>query len=143
MTPYYRRVAEIERKVVKQSNRGSASRLLHVKNDKEKIAAWKLDLNRILHVFQAGPVVSLLIFLTVCLQTELAINTRVAISEVGQGVSDTHNVVSDTQVVVSNAHAILSDTHAVVSDIRRTIAKDQEAADDSDRPVSRSLSVSV
>jgi hypothetical protein len=138
-----RTVAEIERKVVKQSNRGSASRLLHAKNDKEKIAAWRLDLNRILHVFQVDPVASLLISLIVCLQTELAINAHVAISDVGQGVSDTHAVVTGTNVVVSDTHAIVSDTHAVVSDIRRAIAKNQEVADDSDRPVSSCRSLLV
>jgi hypothetical protein len=136
-------VADIEKKVVKQSNRSSASRLLHYKNDQEKIAGWKLDLNRILRVFQVDSVVSLLLSLTVCSQTELSINTCVAISEVGRGVSNTHgivsnthDIVSDTHAVVSDAHAILSDTHAVVSDIRRTIAKDQEVADGLDRPVS-------
>jgi hypothetical protein len=102
-----------------------------------------LDLNRILHVFQVDTVFSLLISLIVCLQTELAINAHVAISDLGQGVSDTHVVVSDTHVVVSDthavvsdSHAILSDTHAVVSDIRCTIARDQERVDDSNRSVS-------
>ena len=44
-------MAEIQREVIKQSGRYTATRLLHVKNDKEAIAAWKLDLNRILQVF--------------------------------------------------------------------------------------------
>ena len=44
-------MAEIQGKVVKQSQRNLASRIFHAKGDKETIAAWKLDLNRILHVF--------------------------------------------------------------------------------------------
>ena len=47
----HRTVAEIQAKVVKQSQRNVASRLVHAKYDREKIATWKLDLNRILHVF--------------------------------------------------------------------------------------------
>ena len=44
-------MGEIQRKVIKQSGRNPASRLFHAKNDKEAIAAWKSDLNKILHVF--------------------------------------------------------------------------------------------
>ena len=46
-----RTVAEIQRKAMKQSERNAVSRLFHAKYNKEKIVAWKLDLNRILHVF--------------------------------------------------------------------------------------------
>ena len=46
-----RTVAEIQGKATKHSRRGRFSRLLHSKNDKEKIAAWKLELDRILQVF--------------------------------------------------------------------------------------------
>jgi hypothetical protein len=46
-----RTVAEIQRKVIKQSGRNAVSRFLHAKNDGGAIAGWKLDLNRILHVF--------------------------------------------------------------------------------------------
>ena len=46
-----RTVAEVQRKVIKQSGRNSALRLFHAKKDKETIAAWKVDLNRILHIF--------------------------------------------------------------------------------------------
>ena len=42
---------EIQKKVVKQGKRNAASRLLHAWNDKKTIASWKLDLNRILHIF--------------------------------------------------------------------------------------------
>ena len=49
--PICRTVAEIERKIIKQGGRHAISRLFHAKNDKETIAGWKLDLNRILHIF--------------------------------------------------------------------------------------------
>jgi hypothetical protein len=56
-TSFHRTVADIQRKATKQSIRGTASRLLHAKNDKETIAAWKSDLNRMLHVFTVRSVV--------------------------------------------------------------------------------------
>ena len=47
----YRTVAEIRKKVIKHSKRNKAFGLFHAKNDKDKIAAWKIELNRILVVF--------------------------------------------------------------------------------------------
>jgi len=38
-------------KVIKRSGRNSVSRLFHAKDDAVAIAAWKLDLNGILHIF--------------------------------------------------------------------------------------------
>ena len=55
----HRTVAEIQMKVIKQSQRGVGSRLLHAKNDKEKIAAWKLDLNGILQIFNVHVLLSM------------------------------------------------------------------------------------
>jgi len=49
-------VGEIERNIIKQGNRNAISRRLRVKNDKEKIAAWKLDLDKILQVFEVRSV---------------------------------------------------------------------------------------
>jgi hypothetical protein len=41
----------MQRKIFKQSKRDRISRFIHSKNDKDMIAGWKLDLNRILVVF--------------------------------------------------------------------------------------------
>ena len=46
-----RAVAEIQRGVVRGGNRNAISRIFHSKNDQAEIAAWRLDLNRILHIF--------------------------------------------------------------------------------------------
>jgi hypothetical protein len=52
LTDLYRRtVAEIQRKVTKQGKRNVAFRFSHAKVNKDKIAAWKQDLVRALHVF--------------------------------------------------------------------------------------------
>ena len=50
-------MAEIQGNVSKQDKRNVISRHFHAKNDKERIAAWKLDLNRILHVFNVRSIV--------------------------------------------------------------------------------------
>ena len=77
-----RTMAEIQKKAIKRSKRNPVSRLLHAKNDKDAIAAWKLDLDRILRVFNACYVFAMRLLLTVHMQTELAINNHTMISEI-------------------------------------------------------------
>ena len=82
-----RAVAEIREKITEKRGRNLVSRLVHAKDDKETIGGWKLDLNRILHVFNACSVTFTWLSLTVPFQTELAINTNVAVSDVQHDVS--------------------------------------------------------
>jgi hypothetical protein len=95
-------VAEIQGKVIKQSERHSVSRLLHAKNDKEKIAAWKSDLTRILHIFSVCSVTSLPTLLTFRPQTELAINAHVVFSDIRRDVTNTRDMVSDIHHTIAN-----------------------------------------
>ena len=88
-------MAEIQRQIIKQSGRNAATRLFHAKNDKETIAAWKSDLNRILQVFNVCSATSVWLFLTANFQTELAMITHVTVSDVHHGVVTTHTMVSD------------------------------------------------
>lgn len=46
-----RTVAEIQNGVIKQGERNTISRVFHAKNDRDAVATWRQDLNRILHVF--------------------------------------------------------------------------------------------
>ena len=48
---------KMQRRITKQGERNVIFRHLHAKNDKEKIAAWRLDLIRILHVFNVRPII--------------------------------------------------------------------------------------
>ena len=80
-------------KIIKQSIRNIFSRHLHAMNDKEKIAGWKSDLARILHVFTVRFIVFIMLLLTRHFQTELAINTHVAVSDTRTMVSDTHRTI--------------------------------------------------
>jgi len=49
-------VTEMERKTIKQGKRNVLSRFFHATNDKETIAGWRTDLNRILLVFNVRSV---------------------------------------------------------------------------------------
>lgn len=53
-----RTTAEIQRRIIEQGKRNPVSRLLRAKNDKEMIVSWKVDLSRILHVFNVRSVSS-------------------------------------------------------------------------------------
>jgi len=59
-TPDRRTVAEIQRNIVERAKRNAVTRLFHAKNDKETIATWRLDLNRILHVFNVRSIIFVL-----------------------------------------------------------------------------------
>ena len=108
-------------KVVKQSKRNVVSRHFHAKNDKEKIAAWRLDLGRILDVFNVRSIVPAWHSLTLHSQTELIINIHGT-------VSDTHVMVSDTRAMVSDTRVMVSDNNVMISDIHRTVVRSQETS---------------
>ena len=100
-----RAVEDIQGRIIKQDKRNVLSRHLHAKNDKERIAAWRSGLTRVLQVFNVRSAVSVWLSLTLRSQTELVINTHVA---------------------VSGTHTVISNTHTMVSDIHRTIVQGQE-----------------
>ena len=104
---YRRTVSGIQEKVVEKGGRNLLSRLAHAKNDKDTIVAWKLDLNRILHVFNVCSVIATWLLLADQSQTELAINT----------------------------HVLVSDSHTMVFDIHRNILKGQEGTDEQHQSV--------
>lgn len=101
-------VAEIERNVIRLGKQKIFSGLFHSKDDKEKIAAWRLDLNRILHIFNVRFITSLPTFLTIRLQTELAINTHVAVVNTQNIVSDIHRTIVERQEGGEGGNATVS-----------------------------------
>ena len=103
-------MAEIQGKVIKRSGRNAVSRLLHAKSDKETIATWKSDLNRILHVFNVRSVLFTRPSLIISFQTELAVNT----------------------------HVLATSTHVTVSGIRDDVLKIREEIGGQGRSVSAS-----
>lgn len=86
-----RTVATIQKEVVK---RGSGPPSFHAKNDKEMIAAWGRDLDRILLIFNVRPVGLVERLLRAPLQMELSINNHTILLDIrrdvqaGQGGTD-------------------------------------------------------
>ena len=102
----------IRGKVTERSKQNAISRAFHAKKDSQTIASWRMDLNRILLVFNVRSVIFVWPAPTVRPQTELGLNTYGTISDVHDGVTKTHTIVSVVQRDVA-------DTHAVISEIRR------------------------
>ena len=116
-------MAQIQRSAVEPKKLNPISRISYAKKDEATIAAWRSDLDRILHIFEVHSVVnSLPTLLTVHLQTELALHTHVVVSDIREGVTNTHEIVSDIREGFAN-------THELVSDMHRTLLKDQQGVD--------------
>jgi hypothetical protein len=121
-------LAGVQRKVVKQGKRNSVVRFILAKGDKEKIAAWKQDLVRVLHIFNVCSIGFFGAFASsaVPIQTELAIDTNIVVTDTHVVVSDTRTVVADTHTMVADAHTTLADTRTMVADIHRNMLTEQE-----------------
>ena len=87
-----RAVAEIQKNIIERGQRNGLSRMFHAKNDKETIATWRVDLNRILHVFNVCGVTPARPSLTAHFQTELAINTHTIVSNIHRTIVDSQEV---------------------------------------------------
>ena len=119
-------MAQIQRSVVEPDKRNLLSRILNPKKDKDAIAAWRSELDRIVHVFEVCSTVrSLPTLLTVHLQIELALHTHIAVSNVREDVG--HGVVVIREDIAN--------THELVSDMHRTLLKDKEGADSRNKTV--------
>ena len=51
-----RTMDEIQKHIIKRGKRNVISRRYHAKDDEKAIATWRLDLDRILHVFSVCPI---------------------------------------------------------------------------------------
>jgi hypothetical protein len=100
-----RTIVEIQRRIIEKGQRNLFSRLAHAKDDKENLASWRLDLNKILHVFNVCSAGSVWKSLTTLLfQTELAINTNMVVSDTHAMVSDLHCNALTVQGGTDNQH---------------------------------------
>ena len=108
---------------IEPDKRNFISRIFNAKKDKDTVAAWRSELDRIVHVFEVRSALhSLPALLIVHLQTELAIHTHLAVSDVREDVGDIRGGVVDIREDVAN-------TRELVSDIHRTMLKGQEGVD--------------
>lgn len=122
-------MTEIQKHIVERGKRNALSRRYHAKDDKEAIATWGLEFNRILHVFHVCPIASAWRLLTFSFQTELWTNVRTTDSGIHQGVKSKHTVIPDAhrgtpnaETTVSYARHDVSYVHPIVSDTRGDVA---------------------
>lgn len=141
--PDCRTVADIQKGVIKQVKRNRLSRFVYAKGDKETVAAWMMDLNRTLLIFNVRSAVFAWLSLTIRFQTELAINVYATVSDVRHDIANTHAIVSgvhhgivNTQAIVSGLRQDIANAHTIVSDIHHTVVKGQEGTGGQNQPVS-------
>lgn len=95
-------MAKIEGHVVKRGKRNSISRFFRARNDGEAIAAWRVDLKKILHVLNVRPFTSVRQLLTFSLQIEFPMATDVNTPRIRRETSSIHNAVLNLHLDVSN-----------------------------------------
>ena len=101
-----RTVAGIQERIIEKRGRNLVSRLANAKNDKETIATWKLDLNRILHIFNVRLIITVWPLLTAHMQTELAINTNMIVSNMHRNMLKSQEGTDDQLRLVSDIHTL-------------------------------------
>jgi hypothetical protein len=103
-------MAKIQGKVVKQGKRNSLYRFVLSKPDKDKIAAWKQDFMRILHVFNVraiGSVWHSYANLAAPFQTELAIDTNMTVTDTNTMVAGMYrNMVTEREGASGRNHSV-------------------------------------
>jgi len=124
-----RTTTEIQGKIVKWGKRNAISQFLHTKNDEKMIATWRLELTRILQVFNVCPVHSVRSLLTFHFQAQPVMNPPATISDVRHDVANAHAIVSDVHHDSSQADNKTPDvrrdgsnTLAVISGVRHDVA---------------------
>ena len=110
-----RTIVEIQKKVIIQSGRNAASRIFQARNDKDTIAGWKSDLGRILQVFNVRSVNFAWSLLIVSPQTELAMNTHVAVSDIRYDVSKIREEIGGQIRPVSTSHVLAVDNNRMLT----------------------------
>ena len=99
-------MGQIQKSAVEPDKRSFLSHIFNLKSDKDRVAAWRSDLDRILHIFEVRSTVCFLpTLLTVPLQTELALHTNVAVSGIHEDVANARELISDVHRAVVNQEA--------------------------------------
>jgi len=81
-------------------------RLLLAKSDKEKIATWRADLEKIIRNFNVRSMVTVRRLLTLDSQTALAINTNVIVSNINRILVEGQGGNSSRNLMVSDARSL-------------------------------------
>ena len=132
-------MAGIQNNVIERGKRNVVSRVFHSKTDKDAIAAWRQDLNRILQIFTVRPINRIWQSLIHHSQAELLMNTHLTVADTHLTVPDTHSTVKDTHLTVKDTHLTVADTHSMVADIHRNVLAVHASSDGQNLPVSTGL----
>ena len=129
-------VDEIRRHIIKRDKRDAISRCYHAKDDEEAIATWKLDLDKILCVFNVRSVVPVRRLLISRFQTGLRMNEHATDSATHPGVGDKHTIhssvhhdTSDAKAIIPNVRRGVLNTNSAISGIHYNKPKCREGAD--------------
>ena len=100
-------MAKIQKEIVKLGKRSAASQAFHAKNDKDRIATWKQDLYRILHVFNVRSLAFGWHLITTPFQAELAIDTHTL------AVNNHHNMSAAQEGVIYRHQPVSTDPYSL------------------------------
>ena len=103
----------MRRKVNNRGKRNPVFRFVLAKSDKDEIAAWNRDLDRLLHIFnvrQTSPVGDRQTCSNL-FQTELAIDTNIRVANTEINVTNTQTIVANTEIKVTNTQTMVADIH--------------------------------
>ena len=112
------------------------SQPIHSNEDRETIAAWRSDLDKILHIFHIRYIVFIWLLLTLHSQIELATDTQTTVSDLHRGAANTH-------AIVSEVHRDVANTYDMLTDIHRNILKSQGEASGQHLSVSDTRTLSI
>jgi hypothetical protein len=131
-------VAEIQGKVVKKGKRNPVSQLFGSKNDKDAIASWRQDLNRILHIFNVRSTNPVWRSLRdpLLIQTELLMNNNRMLLDNKTALQDNKTILLDNHTMLQDNKTMLQDNRTMLSDIHRDVLAGQEGINSRNQSVS-------
>lgn len=110
---------EIQRNITQRGKRNPLSKRYHEKDDKEAIAAWRLNLNGVRQVFNVRSVTPAWPLLTVYSQKELGINMRTTASSALQDSVKKRTIATGIHRDVLNAEIMVPQVRRDVSSTYR------------------------
>ena len=135
-------MSDIERNIIKRGKRNALSRQFRARDDEKAIAAWKLELDKIRHVFEVRSFACTWRLLTSSLQTELAAATDTTLSDIhreayasrtntpdpqkgapGTGATQVRPDVLNTPTTASDIHHSVTDPHPILPKIQKGLSE--------------------
>ena len=119
----------IQGDIVKQGKRNVISRFFRAKKDKGRIAAWRLDVDEILHALSVRPLSHTNMLLIIFLQNIPVIDASVVVSDARDDIVNTSTVLSDIRQGSGTSHEARDggmNTHTIISYVHHDVPGDRE-----------------